>query len=320
MKNIGTIILTCLTFFSFAQNTGNTKKETTAFGDINNLKSVKHTNIPYTHVFIDIPSGYSLLKNQTIIFKNDNSGINVMELDGGNFYTNAAQVTKPNLEKKGFKVDEFLEFKLNGNPAIMYLVLSPDKMNKSYQLVTGDSTFSVLLMGYTNPDDLVSLKEIKNMMMSFVYDKTHQINYEEIAPFEYDKKVSKFGLASASSTFYTFTFGGVKNESAHDDPFIMVMTFPSQGLTPKSLSLNMKNQVQSQGIELTLKEDSFEKVNGYRAYEVLYSGKQGNQDLELYVLTIMNDEYAIVIQGRSNNDFQKNALEMKKFAHSVMIK
>lgn len=320
MKNIGIIILTCLNFLSCAQTSSNNEQQSKEVKDIKNLKTDKHLNIPYTHVFIDIHDGYTIPKNQTQIFKDNFTGINIMEIDGGNFYTNAAQVTKPNLEKQGFIIDKFIEFQMNGNPAILYLATSPDNMNKSYQLVTGDSTFSVILMGYTRPDDPKSLKEIKEMMLSFVYDKKHHINYEEIAPFNYEKNASKFGLASATSTFYTFTYGGIKKEEANDDPFIMVMTFPSQGLTPKSLSLKMKNQVQSQGIALTLKEDSFEKVNGFRAYEALYTGKQGSQDLELYTLTIMNDEYAVVIQGRSNNDFQKNALEIKKFAHSIMIK
>ncbi len=319
MKKIGIIIITCLNFLSCAQ-TSNDNNPSKGIRDIDNIKTVKHSNIPYTHVFINIPTGYTIPKYQTQIFKDDFTGINVMELDGGSFYSNAAQVTKPNLEKQGLKIDEFFEFKLNGNPAIMYLAVSPDKLNKSYQLVTGDSTYAVLLLGYTRPEDLKSLHEIKEMMMSFVFDKTHSINYEEIAPFKYDKNVSQFQLAHATSTFYTFTLNGNKKDTDSEDPFIMVTTFPNQGLSPKSLSLNMKSQIQAQGIQFSLKEDSFEKVNGYRAYEVVYTGKQGSQDLELYILIIMNDEYTVAIQGRSNNDFQKNALEMKKFAHSILIK
>ena len=96
MKNIGIIILTCLTFHSFAQTTSNSETQKIEIEDIKNLKTDKHINIPYTHVFIDIPNGYTIPKNQTQIFKDDFTGINVMELDGGNFYTNAAQITKPN--------------------------------------------------------------------------------------------------------------------------------------------------------------------------------------------------------------------------------
>ena len=202
----------------------------------------------------------------------------------------------------------------------MYLATSQDGQNKSYQLVTGDSTFCAMIIGYALPNDSVSLAEIKSMMLSYVYLKKHTINYEEIAPFAYNQDTSYFKYARASSNMYTYSIDGEKKESYEGEPFIVVTWFAKLDLSPKAISLKMIKQHQLNGNELLLVRGSFAKINGYRAYEGLYNGTRGDKKSIYYSLVLVNDEFAIVVTGSALGDDKKAISEMIKFGHSLTIK
>src|ERR1700710_705897 len=80
---------------------------------ISNTRTSQHINIPGTRLFIVPPPNFAVATNFVGLQKNDKAVINVYDLVGGDFYTNAATFNKAEFEKKGIKVFEYKEFSVN---------------------------------------------------------------------------------------------------------------------------------------------------------------------------------------------------------------
>src|ERR1700749_2945507 len=84
---------------------------------INNKKTTAHINIPGTRVYIIPAAGFKPAISFTGIQKGAQSAINVYDLVGGDFYSNAAQFSKSDFLYRGIKVLDYRELTIDGYPA-----------------------------------------------------------------------------------------------------------------------------------------------------------------------------------------------------------
>ncbi|MCW3788518.1 hypothetical protein [Plebeiibacterium sediminum] len=99
-----------------------------------------------THVMLTPPEDFIKAKNFTGYQKGEEAIINVMDLNGGNYYSNAASFKRETFEAKGLIVSEFEELKIDGYEAKL-VVLKADANLIAINVVFGDSTFSVMITG-----------------------------------------------------------------------------------------------------------------------------------------------------------------------------
>lgn len=118
-----------------------------------------YMQIPGTRVLMKAPAGFEVISGFTGLRKGETSMIQVFDLNGGNFYTNAASFSKEEFEKKDMEVLSFTDVRVGGYPAKLAHMKGGDGEAKVYSMVFGDSTFSVMMMGMYAGDDLLTEKE-----------------------------------------------------------------------------------------------------------------------------------------------------------------
>jgi hypothetical protein len=283
-------------------------------------KGAAHVNIPGTHLFM-VPDKHFKLSTQFTGFSFDDfTGINVMELVGGNFFSNAATFNRESFESKGAKVYEFKELKINSSPA-KYIDMSDQRGGRIIDFVFGDSTYSVMVMAMCRENDSLSAERIKQMMLSIYYDRTLKVDPLMNANFEVLDTSSEFRFLRAGGPSYIFSIGG-KQDDRPGAPTVAITSFPADTtINPKDLSNQMLGSLSKYGANVTKTESVNQKpINGYAACETEVDILTKNGPGKLYQVTLVDKNRALVLQGMSAISFETYLPSFKKFAHSIRFK
>lgn len=284
-------------------------------------KDVKRTNIPGTRVYLELPEGFKVSSSMAGIEKNENVGLSVMDLIGGNYYSNAATFTKANWESRGATVISFEEHQVGKFPAKTVHLKTFD--TEGFGLVFGDSTFSTMIMGMIPPGDTISLKQIENCLKSVSYDKLLKIDPLEFAKFQLNTRNSSYKFAKSSASMYIFSIDGVVKDSYDDEPMFMVNQLPYEEtkMTPKIIAQQMiLNQMQYGLYYDELEEESTENINGYNSYETHFMGELKGKEVLMYLLVVAKGENAFTCVGMAKNDYKKQLKEYQKLGRSIKLK
>lgn len=306
--------MTCLALSAFGQ----TKTETK---DIENAKTEKHLNIPGTRLYIIPPLGFKIATSFLGLQKDDNTGFQIYDLIGGNYYTNAATFSKEAFEKKGAKVFDYKEFKVNGFPA-KYIFMQGDQKAKAISLVFGDTTFSTMIMAiYPSTEDKTG-EQMQQAIKTIYYDKKLIIDPFSTASFTLDETKSIFKFSKSTSGMFMYSIGGVNKQSFNDEPFITVTTIPKDpSINEKGIADMLVSSLEKYGLtEKELKNISTSNVNGQLAYEVEVYGKIKGKSSLIYLLIVTGQDKAIAIQGIVKSDFNTNLKEIKNLAKTIKLK
>lgn len=264
-----------------------------------NLKAQEEI-VSGTRVSIKPPDGFTKGQNFTGYQKGEEAVINIMDLNGGNFYSNAASFTKENFEARGIKVIEFEELKINGYPA-KYVKMQAEPHIISINVVFGDSTFSVMAMGVYPSDDKSLGEEIKKSILSANYKKDFEVDPFENAFFSLDDSNSKLKFSQASANMFIYTVNG-ETERNDGEPIMIVLPVPNDvGSSPKQTAESMIAGLQSKGLtNVEYINSSSTTINGYSAYELLAKGTLNGASTTVLVQTIVSGENQLLIQGLQN--------------------
>lgn len=287
--------------------------------DIVNVKTDKHVNIPGTRIYFMPKFDFKPATSYTGYEKTKGQGIQVMDLIGGNYYTNTATFTKEAFEKKGIRVIEFKEIKVN-NFAAKYVELLPDKTHGAFEIVFGDSTFSTMVTAIYDATDFNTRSEIRQELYTIYYDKNMKVDPFATAAFTLDESTSIFKFASFSAGTFVYSIGGAK-DTLGDQPFITVTTVPKDTFSAKGLSKECVLSLTKYGLTTKYVQNSPDNtINGMPAYETEISGVMKDKVSLIYQLVVLGKEKAVILQGLIPKDFAKNEKEIKKFARTIKMK
>ena len=289
--------------------------------DIENAKTEKHIHIPGTRLYIVPPADFKIATSFLGMQKDDNSGFQIYDLVGGNYYTNAATFRKEAFEQKGAKVFDYKEFKVNGFPA-KYIFMQGDQNAKTISLVFGDTTFSTMIMAiYPSTDDKTG-EQIQNAIKTIYYDKNLIIDPFATASFTLDETKSIFKFCKSAAGMFIYSIGGVDEKSFNDEPLITVTTIPKDPtVNEKGIAEMLVSSLEKYGLtEKVLKNISTTNVNGQLAYEVEVYGKMQGKSSLIYLLIVTGQDKAIVIQGIVKSDFDTNLKKIKNLAKTIKLK
>jgi hypothetical protein len=290
-------------------------------GEIKNDKTTQHFNIPGTHLFLIPPEGFKTQDAFCGLKKTDKQSIQVFDLPGGNYYTNAATFNKEKFESKGAKVMIYKEVKIAGYPA-KYIFMKGDNKSAAYSVVFGDSTFSCMVMGIYPSEDEKTGNQIKSALLSICYDKNRIVDPFEIAGFSLDDTKSKFRFTKYSGNMYIYSSGNENKKPDEDEPFAIVTVIPKDSATDvKKISSLMLGNLERSGMKnKEIKNESEDKMNGYLCYEAeIYGDVQGRKSL-IYQLVVTHHKKAVIIQGIAKTNYQWNLDEFKKLSHTLKFK
>jgi hypothetical protein len=281
----------------------------------------KKNNIPGTKIFIEVPKDFKFSKNIIGLEKNNNALIQVSDLVGGNYYSNANSFSKQAFEEKGAKVFEYEEFELDGYPAkYIYMQTQPDQ--KGMYIVFGDSTFCDMVMAVFPPNDKTIADQIKESLFSIEYNKQLKVDHLALAFFKVNENNSKFKFAKASANMFTYSKGGIIKSSYENEPMFLITPFPADAtITKEQISESMLNGLIQNGlVVIEEKNIKTERVNGYDAYEIEVYGYLKAKKVLFYMLVLVKENKAIGMQGITYSNFDNELIEFKEIAKKVVFK
>src|SRR5258708_1907720 len=288
---------------------------------IENVKTEKHLNIPGTRLFIIPPPNFRIATTFIGLQKGKQAMMNVFDLVGGDYYTNAATFNKVEFLSRGIKVFDFREITINGFPA-KYLSMQGDPATKTYGLVFGDTTFSTMIMAVYPASDETTGREIINSLNSIVYDKSKKVDPFETASFSLDDKGSKFKFFRSNANLYMYTPGGIDNTKNEDAPTFMVSQMPKDGgATLKSVVDAVLDKSRQYGMtNIETKYAVTKKINEVDGYETEVDAQVKDNKTHYYYLVVSKEDKAILIVATTKSDIDNNVREFKKLAYTLKFK
>jgi len=313
MKLFLATLIIFTTLFSCAQKNENSK-------NLKTEKSEKHINIPGTRLFMIPPNGFEVSKSFIGLQKGDNYLIQIYDLDGGNFYSNAKNVSKKAFEDQGMKVLEYSEFQLNGYP-VKYLHVKGLNNIMSHQFIFGDSTFSVMALGaYPIGQEEIG-KKIKESIFTMFYDKNTKVDPMATALFSVDQSKSKFKFYQSSSNIFIYTVDGKKNTDRFT-PMVLISQLPrDQNITFEGVSEGLINGLEQSGfIMKNVETQEMKSVNDKDAYEKVFNGYLNGKKVKVFYLIFMTSDQCVTFSGLTYSDNENNLNEFKKLSETLKIK
>ena len=321
MKQILAIIFSCLMVHSYGQVV---TRETDAIvvetpTNIITTKTDKHVNIPGTRAYFIPLFDFKIATTIVGLQKSNGTGIQIMDLVGGNYFTNTATFTKEAFEKKGVKVFQFEEISVNKFIG-KYVVLQANNNQKAIEVAFGDSTFATLITALYDAADVKTETEIKQELKTLYYDKNLEVDPFATAAFTLDESKSIYKFSRSSAGIFIYSIGGVK-DTAGNQPFITVTTVPKDTFTAKSISKECLLTLEKYGLVAENFDNTpADSINGMPAFETEISGKVKNKISLVYQLVVIGKVKAVIVQGIINSDFTKNEKEMKNLARTIKLK
>ncbi len=313
MKFLLLTFVFCLTLFSCTQN--NEKSN-----DLTTHKTDKHINIPGTRLFIVPSRGFEISKSLIGLQKGDSCMIQIYDLIGGDFYSNAKNVSKKAFEEKGLKVLDYYEFQLNGYPA-KYCHLQGANNILSHQLIFGDSTFCVMVLGAYPVGQDENGDEIKESIFSIFYDKSTLVDPMATALFSVDDSKSKFKFHESSSNMFSYTLDGKKNSDRHSPLVVISQIVRDQDMTFESISEMLKIGLEQNGFIMNeIESQGMKSINGKEVYEKVFIGYFNVKKVKVYQLIFMTSNQWVTFTGLTYSDNENNMNEFKKLSATLKIK
>ena len=287
------------------------------FAQNNNYVTIKGTRLS-----IIPPKGFVDADNFVGLKKDETTGIQIMDLVGGNFDSNTATYTRATFEKKGITVLEFDELKIDGFQAKFSHIKGTDNSER-VNVVFGDSTFSVMVTAIfptSSREELFS--EIKKAFLKIKYDKTLVVDPFASSAFKVEKNESKFKFAKSSANMFVFSENGINKESFDDEPIVMISSLPfDETMSKEKLLEVLVNGLIEQGfVKKETKNVSKKSINGYDTMEVeCYFEHKLELKLAFITILIKNNK-VIVFYGMAKSNFQENIIEFKKLSNKLTLK
>lgn len=279
----------------------------------------KQLNIPGTKVFITPPSGFQISSSFSGLVNNEVGTIQIMDLDGGSFDSNAAKFTKQALEKGGLTILEYKDFKHEGFDA-KWVYMTKDI--KSMALVFGDDSFSVLAMALMNTNDEKVINEIKAGLLSITYQKELKVDSFQNLLFELDDSQTALKFAKKAGPVWLYSKQGKLENIGGDHPMVMVMTIPISGSTnPKSAVTSVLSSLEGKGwSDAKVLSESTDPVNGLEGYTTVLQGKMKGSDVLFFAESVKVGATFVLVQGFSRKDFKEDLILFQELAKTIKAK
>jgi hypothetical protein len=241
-------------------------------------------------------------------------------MQGQDFSKN--EFNRESFEKKGAQLLGWEEYTINKRIA-KFCIIKADNLTKDMFLAFGDDSFSTMIVGYYNFQDIASEEAIKKAMLSIYYDSSKTINPFENAKFELELSAGDFKFARYSTNTYIFTENGNMDESNPFQSQFMIQQLPSIGITNYTMENHISSLIknfESAGIpKIVVEKSQPHDINDIYGYLTIGKTKYKSQKFLIYILVLSNLETSIVFTGLTKEN-NKSELEMfERLSERILI-
>lgn len=285
-------------------------------------KSSAHTNVPGTRVFIIPPGGFTastgsmkgFIKDETTTF------LSVTEFKGHSFASEIQKNSAEKMRQQGMSV--FVEKEtMVGSYKGRLMRIGDGNTSTVWQLVFGDDSFAVMVMGIYPSHDEISGKQIAEAIETVVYDKDMMI--DEMAGMNYTIKPNesryKYLKMQAGMAFYSLD--GNADLKNVDNTFLVLSQVPRENGTAQSFAETSLESVLRNGFSNpVIKSKGFLTINNNSAYEMEVECMLKGKPVAVYIVAVIKDRTAVMLQGLAKKNIAETIAGFKGFADAIVLK
>ncbi len=278
-------------------------------------------NIPGTHTSIAAPPGFRISSNFKGLEKTKDIMIKIYDPYNTNYFKYAQTFTRESLENGGSEVQDYKKLKISGYAA-KYAALQNNVGGKTFYLIFGDSTFSVMVVATCPANKDSDAIKLKTALMSVTYNKDTKVNPLSGAFFKINDTNSAFRFAKCKNDYYIFSAKGIVKDEYSGESIVSVLPFTSQySMSDETIARAILSSYEQYGITDTkTKKEEQIQIGELNAVESEITAKIDNKKAVLYRITLVNGTKAVLILGIATSDFEKNMDEFKTLAQTFTFK
>jgi len=277
-------------------------------------------NIPGTHLNIIPPNGYKPTNKFKGFEKNNDIFIKVYDPYNSDFTKYARTFTREFLESEGSEVQDYKKLNISGFSA-KYASIENNRGGKSYFLVFGDSSFSVMVMAASPAKDSDE-QQLKAALLSVTYKKDIKVDPLAGAFFSMVDTNSDYRFAKNKSDYYIYSYKGVVKNSYPDESLVSVLPFTSEySVGDETIAKAISTSYEQYDItDAKIKKSGEVTIGGLKGIETELNAKMDSRKVVLYQLTLVNGKKALVVLGIATSDYDKNMEEFRNLASTIKFK
>jgi hypothetical protein len=190
---------------------------------------------------------------------------------------------------------------------------------ESLQLMFGDSTFAVQLVGVYPAADAATGAAIREALLTASYQKNLPSDPFAKAVFAFDEKKSALAFAKTTANLYVYALGGQNKEDYGTEPLLTVTPLPyNPSLTAADVSNELLSTLTRFGFTgFTARKMSSSKINDLLTYETEGYGQMQGQRVLLYQQVTIIGNTAVAMQGLARQDFETALGHFKSLTHTI---
>lgn len=313
------LFLCCLLYITSCQNAD--KQISSNNDSAVSIKTPSHTKIPGTHIFIIPPGGFTASTGSMKGFIKDEETtfLSVTEFNGKSFYTEAANNSAEKMRQQGYNV-YFEEEKKVGSYEGRLMRIGDGETSTVWQLVFGDSSFSAMIMGIYPSGDEISGKLIANALESVIYDKEVVVNVQAGLNYSILPNESGYQYLKTEAGLAFYSLDGSSDLKTGTTPYVIVSQIPRQKGSPQSFAETSLESVLRNGFtNPVVKSKGFLTINENSAYEIEVQCLLKGQAVTIYIMVVVKESTAVMVQGLAKNNIQETLKGFKDFADAIKI-
>lgn len=290
---------------------------------VNTIKP-EHHEIRGTKISMVSPKGFQMANN-FMGFQQAETNSSIMVLDIPGPYDEVVKgLTTENLLKRGIVVQSIENFTLNGLAGI--LIKGEQKayeiMFTKYSLAFGTDKETILINGVIPKDSVILEKEVKEALLSTVYNANKILSPLDTVDFEIFTNDTDFIFAKSMSNMLVYNRDGkLPSETEDKASLVIAKAFSKVEISDKKEFAT--NRIKVLPVQITQIQSVVPiEINGLSGYEIVADGvdrKTGKKQQAYQVMLFLDDSYYILF-GSSENNFEKNLDQFKKIASTFRLK
>ena len=272
-----------------------------------------------TRVSLVLPLGFEPSKTSAGINPGPDFGIMIMDVPGGDSQQNTRNYTRKRFEEKGLTVLRLEEIRVDGYPGLRSAVRTPVDGTTSYQLIFGDSTFSVMAVTISSRPDSTMYARMEWALSTLTYDKHVMVGTYEGTAFRVDDRKTLFKFAKRGGPAWLYSRDGVVKDSYDDESMFLAMPLP---LTPEhtgeSMALKQLQGMERKGFHRSRTENARTgHTTGFRSYSAEHYGTMKGSPVLLYMHAVLMDDIVVIFIGSSYGDHEADLAAFRELIATV---
>lgn len=316
MKKLLIIFLITLSFIGCSQNLDDNFPN-----KINTKKTGRHSRIPGTKIFADVPPDYKYIDNLSRYQKDENLYFQIIESNASNIKQVKSNLTVEKIESTGASIDILKDIKLNNIEGIFGDGPSKKNNERKASLIFGDNNFVVIVTGVYPENSPQKREEILEVFKNLYYQKELDLDPFELANFDFDESITDYKYAMTISNLFLFNEDGDPKSENDFSNSINIGSMPHMSIKKsqefiRSIIINAENSgnlIKSKNIEST-------QIGDYSASILDTKIEIQNKEGIIYIALLNGPESSVIFIGTAFEKMNELAKKYRETVKTIEIK